>query len=194
MKSICSSRNIITSQFLSCWVGTLSHYSFMVFLIWVICSVLSLYKCSNSSFFFFLKVLQGGYPQVELLRFFKCLSAELWITVSLWTSVYAIFQFYWQRHGGWTWGGGNLSSMSASVSTLGDSGWLIHVQSILAGSAWIAARIALESASVLVHCRSEVFWCHNFLDWSLLEMDKNISVSAQKSLRFWIFSYVSFAS
>ncbi|KDO39568.1 hypothetical protein CISIN_1g034396mg [Citrus sinensis] len=48
------------------------------------------------------------------------------------------------RHGGWTWGGGNLSSMSASVSTLGDSGWLIHVQSILAGSAWIAAQIALE--------------------------------------------------
>lgn len=56
------------------------------------------------------------------------------------------------RNGGWTWGGGNLSSMSASVSTLGDTGWLIHVQSILAGSAWIAARIALESASVLVHC------------------------------------------
>ncbi|KAL5800413.1 hypothetical protein ACOSQ4_033297 [Xanthoceras sorbifolium] len=56
------------------------------------------------------------------------------------------------RHGGWTWGGGNLSSMSASVSTLGDTGWLIHVQSVLAGSAWIAARIALESASVLVHC------------------------------------------
>ncbi|KAH7537013.1 phosphatidylinositol-3-phosphatase myotubularin-1 isoform X2 [Ziziphus jujuba] len=56
------------------------------------------------------------------------------------------------RHGGWSWGGGNLSSMSASVSTLGDSGWLIHVQSVLAGSAWIAARVALESASVLVHC------------------------------------------
>ncbi|KAL0452063.1 UNVERIFIED_CONTAM: Phosphatidylinositol-3-phosphatase myotubularin-1 [Sesamum latifolium] len=56
------------------------------------------------------------------------------------------------RHGGWTWGGGNLSSMSASVSTLGDSGWLIHVQSVLAGSAWIAARVALESATVLVHC------------------------------------------
>ncbi|XP_034890518.1 phosphatidylinositol-3-phosphatase myotubularin-1 isoform X1 [Populus alba] len=56
------------------------------------------------------------------------------------------------RHGGWTWGGGNLSNMSASVSTLGDSGWLIHVQSVLAGSAWIAARVALESASVLVHC------------------------------------------
>ncbi|XP_056169075.1 phosphatidylinositol-3-phosphatase myotubularin-1-like [Syzygium oleosum] len=56
------------------------------------------------------------------------------------------------RHGGWTWGGGNLSSMSASVSTLGDSGWLIHIQSVLAGSAWIAARVALESASVLVHC------------------------------------------
>ncbi|GFZ11170.1 myotubularin-like phosphatases II superfamily [Actinidia rufa] len=57
------------------------------------------------------------------------------------------------RHGGWTWGGGNLSSMSASVSTLGDSGWLIHVQNVLAGSAWIAARVALESASVLIHCR-----------------------------------------
>ncbi|KAJ7974958.1 Phosphatidylinositol-3-phosphatase myotubularin-1 [Quillaja saponaria] len=56
------------------------------------------------------------------------------------------------RHGGWTWGGGNLSSMSASVSTLGDSGWIIHVQSVLAGSTWIAARVALESASVLVHC------------------------------------------
>ncbi|EEF28453.1 phosphatidylinositol-3-phosphatase myotubularin-1 isoform X3 [Ricinus communis] len=56
------------------------------------------------------------------------------------------------RHGNWTWGGGNLSSMSASVSTLGDTGWLIHVQSVLAGSAWIAARVALESASVLVHC------------------------------------------
>ncbi|KAF2318418.1 hypothetical protein GH714_007081 [Hevea brasiliensis] len=56
------------------------------------------------------------------------------------------------RHGGWTWGGGNLSSMSASVSTLGDTGWLIHVQSVLAGSVWIAARVALESASVLVHC------------------------------------------
>lgn len=56
------------------------------------------------------------------------------------------------RHGGWTWGGGNLSSMSASVSTLGDSGWLIHVQTVLAGSAWIAARVDLEAASVLVHC------------------------------------------
>ncbi|KAL8162090.1 hypothetical protein V2J09_013579 [Rumex salicifolius] len=56
------------------------------------------------------------------------------------------------RDGGWTWGGGNLSSMSASVSTLGGTGWLIHVQNVLAGSAWIAARIAKEDASVLVHC------------------------------------------
>ncbi|KAK9168451.1 hypothetical protein Syun_000591 [Stephania yunnanensis] len=56
------------------------------------------------------------------------------------------------RNGGWTWGGGNLSSMSASVSTLGDSGWLIHIQNVLAGSAWIAARVGLESSSVLVHC------------------------------------------
>ena len=64
--------------------------------------------------------------------------------------VHGLFQ---QRNGGWTWGGGNLSSMSASVSTFGDSGWLIHIQNVLAGSAWIAARVALESASMLVHCR-----------------------------------------
>ena len=43
--------------------------------------------------------------------------------------------------------------MSASVSLLGESGWLSHIQSILAGVAWIAARVAMESASVLVHCR-----------------------------------------
>lgn len=43
--------------------------------------------------------------------------------------------------------------MSASVSTLGDSGWLLHVQNVLAGAAWIAARVAMEKASVLVHCR-----------------------------------------
>lgn len=46
--------------------------------------------------------------------------------------------------------------MSTSVSTLGDSGWLLHVQGVLAGSAWIAARVAMEMASVLVHCR-----CYN---------------------------------
>lgn len=56
------------------------------------------------------------------------------------------------RNGGWTWGGGHVSSMSASVSALGDSGWLMHIHSVIAGSAWIAARIALEGASVLVHC------------------------------------------
>lgn len=65
------------------------------------------------------------------------------------------YMYAWnlQRHGGWTWGGGNLSSMSASVSLLGDSAWLIHIQNVLAGAAWIAARVAMESASVLVHCR-----------------------------------------
>lgn len=52
--------------------------------------------------------------------------------------------------------------MSASVSTLGDTGWLIHVQTVLAGSAWIAARVALESASVLVHCRFLVFYTHYY--------------------------------
>ncbi|KAH9321797.1 hypothetical protein KI387_016436, partial [Taxus chinensis] len=51
-----------------------------------------------------------------------------------------------------TWGGGNQSSMSASVSALGDSGWLMHIHSVLVGSAWITALIALEGASVLVHC------------------------------------------
>ncbi|XP_078171309.1 phosphatidylinositol-3-phosphatase myotubularin-1-like isoform X4 [Carex rostrata] len=56
------------------------------------------------------------------------------------------------RNGGSTWGGGNLSSMSGSASTLGDTGWLTHVQNVLSGAAWIAARIAFESASVLVHC------------------------------------------
>ncbi|XP_027189110.1 phosphatidylinositol-3-phosphatase myotubularin-1 isoform X2 [Cicer arietinum] len=57
------------------------------------------------------------------------------------------------RHGGGSiWGGGNLSSMSASVTTLGDSGWLSHVQNVLAGGAWIASRVAMEKASVLVHC------------------------------------------
>ncbi|XP_014513688.1 phosphatidylinositol-3-phosphatase myotubularin-1 isoform X1 [Vigna radiata var. radiata] len=56
------------------------------------------------------------------------------------------------RQGGSTWGGGNLSSMSASVSTLGDIGWLLHVQNVLAGAAWIAARVAIENSSVLVHC------------------------------------------
>ncbi|KAL5973574.1 hypothetical protein ACLOJK_030225 [Asimina triloba] len=67
------------------------------------------------------------------------------------------------RDGGWTWGGGNLSSMSASVSTLGDSGWLSHVHSVLAGSAWIAGRVALEASSVLVHCR-----CKFVMAWGIL--------------------------
>lgn len=57
--------------------------------------------------------------------------------------------------------------MSASVSTLGDSGWLIHIQNVLAGSAWIAARVALEAASVLVHCRLEVI-----LPSSLSQLEK----------------------
>lgn len=56
------------------------------------------------------------------------------------------------RSGGLAWGGGNLSSMSAAVSALGDSGWLMHVHNVLAGAAWVAARITHEGASVLVHC------------------------------------------
>lgn len=64
--------------------------------------------------------------------------------------------------------------MSASVSTLGDSGWLIHVQSVLAGSAWIAARVALESATVLVHCRSESF---NFVSSSIDHINSLLHLS-----------------
>ncbi|KAI5067482.1 hypothetical protein GOP47_0018010 [Adiantum capillus-veneris] len=56
------------------------------------------------------------------------------------------------RSGGLAWGGGNLSNMAAAVSALGDSGWLVHVHNVLAAAAWVAARIALEEASVLVHC------------------------------------------
>lgn len=51
--------------------------------------------------------------------------------------------------------------MSASVSLLGDSGWLIHIQNVLAGAAWIAARVAVESASVLVHCRLAIKLHHH---------------------------------
>ena len=43
--------------------------------------------------------------------------------------------------------------MSAAVSALGDSGWLVHVHNVLAAAAWVAARVDLERASVLVHCR-----------------------------------------
>ncbi|CAM6099841.1 unnamed protein product [Calypogeia fissa] len=56
------------------------------------------------------------------------------------------------RAGGWAWGGSTRSSMSAAVSALGDSGWLMHVHSILSSAAWIAGRLVLEGASVLIHC------------------------------------------
>lgn len=58
-----------------------------------------------------------------------------------------------QRSGGWAWGGGNATTMSGALSALGDSGWLVHCHTVLIGAAWIAARIALDGASVLVHCR-----------------------------------------
>lgn len=46
-----------------------------------------------------------------------------------------------------------MTSMAGAVAALGDSGWLMHCHTILTGAAWIAARITLEGASVLVHCR-----------------------------------------
>ncbi|KAL6660970.1 hypothetical protein ACP70R_000354 [Stipagrostis hirtigluma subsp. patula] len=55
-----------------------------------------------------------------------------------------------RRNRGSTWGGGNLNSMTSFSSTLGE--WLNHIQNILVGASWIAAQIAVESASVLVHC------------------------------------------
>ncbi|KAK7349969.1 hypothetical protein VNO77_07922 [Canavalia gladiata] len=42
--------------------------------------------------------------------------------------------------------------MFASISTLGDSGWLLHAQNVLAGVAWIAAHVDMEKDSILVHC------------------------------------------
>jgi myotubularin-related protein 1/2 len=64
--------------------------------------------------------------------------------------LYFIFSLV-QRNRGSTWGGGNLNSMTSFSSTLGE--WLNHIQNILVGASWIAAQIAVESASVLVHCR-----------------------------------------
>ncbi|KAK3124099.1 hypothetical protein QOZ80_8AG0640420 [Eleusine coracana subsp. coracana] len=55
-----------------------------------------------------------------------------------------------RRNRGSTWGGGTLNSMTSFSSTLGE--WLNHIQNILVGASWIAAQIAVESASVLVHC------------------------------------------
>jgi len=56
-----------------------------------------------------------------------------------------------RRNRGSTWGGGNLNSMTSFSSTLGE--WLNHIQNILVGASWIAAQIAEEAATVLVHCR-----------------------------------------
>ena len=58
---------------------------------------------------------------------------------------------FWQRNRGSTWGGGNLNSMTSFSSTLGE--WLNHIQNILVGASWVAAQIAEEAATVLVHCR-----------------------------------------
>lgn len=58
-----------------------------------------------------------------------------------------------QRSGGRAWVGGNVASIAGAASALGDSGWLLHCHKILTSAVWIAARIHLEGASVLVHCR-----------------------------------------
>ncbi|XP_024360704.1 phosphatidylinositol-3-phosphatase myotubularin-1 isoform X1 [Physcomitrium patens] len=56
------------------------------------------------------------------------------------------------RSGGRAWVGGNVASVAGAASALGDSGWLLHCHKILTSAVWIAARIHLEGASVLVHC------------------------------------------
>nr|AAO42157.1 putative myotubularin [Arabidopsis thaliana] len=100
------------------------------------------------------------------------------------------------RHGGWTWGGGNLSSMSASVSLLGDSGWLIHIQSVLAGAAWIAARVAMESASVLVHCSDGWDRTTQLVSLACLLLDPYYRTFAGFQAVFvcWKFPFISCAS
>lgn len=56
------------------------------------------------------------------------------------------------RSGGRAWVGGNVASVAGAASALGDSGWLLHCHKIITSAVWIAARIHLEGASVLVHC------------------------------------------
>jgi myotubularin-related protein 1/2 len=56
------------------------------------------------------------------------------------------------RSGGRAWVGGNVASVAGAASALGDSGWLLHCHKILTSAVWIACRIHLEGASVLVHC------------------------------------------
>lgn len=43
--------------------------------------------------------------------------------------------------------------MASAVTALGQSGWLYYVHTILSNAAWIAGRVVMEGASVLVHCR-----------------------------------------
>ncbi|CAI5505314.1 unnamed protein product [Closterium sp. Naga37s-1] len=52
--------------------------------------------------------------------------------------------------GGWT--GGSVSGTSQVVAALMDSCWLQHCHSLLSGAVFIAAQIALQGNSVLVHC------------------------------------------
>ncbi|CAI5969516.1 unnamed protein product [Closterium sp. NIES-65] len=52
--------------------------------------------------------------------------------------------------GGWT--GGSVSGTSQVVAALVDSCWLQHCHSLLSGAVFIAAQIALQGNSVLVHC------------------------------------------
>lgn len=56
------------------------------------------------------------------------------------------------RSGGISWTGGSTSSTAAAASALADTGWLQHLHALLSGAVFIAAHIALEGNSVLVHC------------------------------------------
>eukprot|EP00897_Mesotaenium_endlicherianum_P001012 jgi/Mesen1/10911/ME000095S10243 len=59
------------------------------------------------------------------------------------------------RSGRGSWAGGSTSSAGAAQS-LQDTCWLQHVHALLAGAAFIAARIAVKGTSVLVHCSWQV--------------------------------------
>ena len=58
-----------------------------------------------------------------------------------------------QRSGGSGWAGGAVSSSAQAAAALGDTGWLQHLHTLLAGAAYIAALVSKEATSVLVHCR-----------------------------------------
>lgn len=68
---------------------------------------------------------------------------------------------------GLAWGGGIINSMT--IFSIREE-WLNHIHIILIGGSWIAEKIAHESASVLVHCRSFLtIYISHYLQYLLTE-------------------------